>query len=122
MASLRKKFRLSWADGAPVEVTTSARDVVNASTYSGVTEDPAAATFGLLYAALVRLGFKPPPYEDWLDAVDEVEQVGTVVTDLADPTQPVPSVGGPSPSPASPAPTIAAGSTGTMNDLSSLLS
>jgi hypothetical protein len=98
MASLRRKFTISWNNGDPVEVLTSARDVVNSSQYTN--GDSIAATFGLLYAALVRLGYEPPPYEEWLDLVDEVEDVGTAVVDVAGPTNGVPSVGAPSPLPA----------------------
>lgn len=97
MASLRRKFTISWNNGEPVEILTSARDVVNSSQYTN--GDAVAATFGLLYAALVRLGHEPPPFEEWLDLVDEVEDIGTAVVDIAGPTSAAPSVGALSPSP-----------------------
>lgn len=106
---------MSWGDQAPIEITTSARDVVNSSQYAGT--DPVAATFGLLYAALVRHEHDVPPYEEWLDLVDEVQDIGTVVTDIGDPTNEAASVGVPSPSPASPAQISDPGSTGPTTDL-----
>lgn len=111
MASLRRKFLVSWNDGDAVEIKTSARDVIAASDYAG--NDPVAATFGLLYAALVRQGYQVPPYDEWIDLVDEVEDVGTVVTDMGNPTNGAASVGAPLPSPVSPEPTGDPGSTET---------
>lgn len=91
MASLRRKFHVSWDNRDPVEITTSARDVVNSTAYSG--DNPVAATFGLLYAALVRQGHDVPSYDEWLDLVDEVQDVGTIVTDIEGPTIPEASDG-----------------------------
>jgi hypothetical protein len=98
MASLRKRFRVSWDDQPPVEITTSARDIVNTDPESQ--SSPAMATFAMLHAALVRTGHEPPPLDEWIDQVDEIEDLATVVTDVEGPTPLAASDGELSPSPA----------------------
>jgi hypothetical protein len=108
MSALRKRFRVSWEGHEPLEIRTSARDMVNVDPADG---GPAMATFALLHAALVRLGHEPPPLEEWVDLLDTVEDLGTVVTDIEGPTNPAPSVGEPLPLRASPDATTAPSST-----------
>lgn len=99
MASLRKRFRVTWDGREPVEIQTTARDMVNVDPDDG---GPAMATFAMLHAALVRLDHEPPPFEEWVDLLDEVEDLGTVVADIEGPTPGVPSAGEPLPSRVSP--------------------
>jgi hypothetical protein len=98
VATLRKKYMVSWDDREPVEVATSARDMVNVPTE--YQDNPATATFALLHASLIRHGHDVPPFEDFLDVLDDVSEVGTVVADLDDPTHAGPSAGELLPSPA----------------------
>lgn len=105
MATLRAKFRVAWDDQEPVEIKTSARDLVN--TDEQYQDNPALATFAMIHAALVRLEMNPPPLEEFIDVVDEVEQIGTVVDGVDGPTPLAASDGAPSPLPARPAATSA---------------
>ena len=90
MATLRRKMRVSWEGHEPVEILTTARDLV-LSPYDGA--NPSAVGLGQVHAALVRQGHEPPRFEQWLELVDEVEDLSLVVTDIGDPTTGAPSDG-----------------------------
>lgn len=89
MSTLRRKFTIAWADGDPVEIVTSARDMAMAAEYG---EDPVMGTFALIHAALVRLGHTVPDLDVFVDQLDEMDTDGAIVPTEdtpVDPTVPV---------------------------------
>jgi hypothetical protein len=102
---------VQWDNGEPVEVTTSARDLITA--IDTVPEEEGtnqiALTTHLLHIALVRQGFDPPPYGEWLDVLDRYDLIRAVANGSG-PTKRGRSGSGRSSSPASPAPTGGRGS------------
>lgn len=110
MASLRTKFRVAWDGGEPVEILTTVKDLINAvdSVDPESANNRVALQTMLIYSALVRSPLHhPPPYDEWIDLLDEYGEVvpeGEAAGGEG-PTRPAASPTGPSPSPASPEPT-----------------
>lgn len=104
MASLRQRFRVSWDNGEPVEILTTVADLITAvdRVADESVNNRIALNTTLIYSGLERLGYNPPPYEEWINLLDSYEEVNAPSTD---PTPPAPSPTEPSPSPASPEPT-----------------
>lgn len=86
MGSLRRKMRVGWSNQEPVELQVTARDLLNATNYVP-SDNVTGVGLAQIYAALVRHGHEVPPFETWLDEVDDAEPIGLVV-DVEGPTQP----------------------------------
>jgi hypothetical protein len=69
VSTLRRTFKVSWADGELVEVTTNARDMAAAQEYAN---DPAMGTFALIHHALRRTGHTVPKLDKFVDLLDEM--------------------------------------------------
>jgi hypothetical protein len=108
---LREAFRVQWDNGEPVEIMTTAADLIAAIDLIGPDEstNKVALSTRLIHVALQRKGYEPPPYAEWLDVLDRYDPV-KVVAGVPGPTRLDPSAIGPSSSPSSPAPTGGRGS------------
>lgn len=110
MSKLRKRYRVAWDDGEPVEVRTNALDVSVAADHPN---DSMRAATSAVHHALEREGHFLPPFEKWLEVLDEffpLDDQGRIVTAVdglgeptavyePDPTEPAPGPDEPSPSP-----------------------
>jgi hypothetical protein len=110
--SLRQQFIVTWDDGEPVTVRTTVEDLINAVDRipDESVNNRIALNTQLIYSALERLGHNPPPYNEWINVLDNYEET-TVVTGVEGPTQPVLLRTEPLSSDASPEPTGEVGST-----------
>jgi hypothetical protein len=70
VSTLRRTFKVSWADGPLVEVTSNARDMAAAQEYA---HDAALGTFALIHHALKRTGHSVPPLDQFIDVLDEMQ-------------------------------------------------
>jgi hypothetical protein len=96
VASLRETFTVGWDDEAPVEVTTTVQDLIDAVeavAARGYPNNRVALETSLIHAALVRTKVDPPPYEEWVNVLDSYVKV----TRRDQPTE-GPTEAGPSPS------------------------
>jgi hypothetical protein len=97
MSTFRKHFRVVWNDGPPHDVVTNARDVAEAGEYQD--EGPGNTPFRLIYSALKRYGVDVPPFDQFMDELDEVERTPNAQDDdNVNPTQPAASIAAPLPS------------------------
>lgn len=93
MSALRKRFRVQWDNGEPVEVTTNAWDVTRAQDHQS---DPMLATFAIMHAALERTGHTVPPLRAFVDVLDDfVDLDEGAEEDQVPPTPPAPGVNEP---------------------------
>lgn len=108
---MREAFRVQWDEGEPVEIMTTAADLIAAIDLIGPDEstNKVALSTRLIHVALQRQGYEPPPYAEWLDLLDRYDPV-KVVAGVPGPTRLVPLATGPSSSPSSPVPTGGRGS------------
>jgi hypothetical protein len=84
MSTFRKHFRVVWGDGEPVDVVTNARDVAEAAEHQ---DGPGITSFRLVYSALKRYGVDVPPFEQFMDELDEIQSTPNKVDDdSVDPT------------------------------------
>ena len=80
MASLRETFTVAWDDEAPIEVTTTVQDLIDAVeavAVRGYPNNRVALETRLIHAALVRTKADPPPYEEWVNLLDSYEKKAT---------------------------------------------
>lgn len=88
MSTFRKHFRVVWNDGQPVDIVTNARDVAEASEHQA--EGHGLIPIRLVHCALKRYGVAVPPFEQFVDELDEVNATSPEQdNDRVDPTQPV---------------------------------
>lgn len=110
--SLRQRFRVSWDGGESVEVLTTVTDLIAAIdrvAANGSSNNRVAVASALIWSALARsTEHTVPPYDEWVDLLDDYEEVAADAA--TGPTPAAPSSTAPSPSPASPEPTGAVGS------------
>lgn len=86
MSTFRKHFRVSWNDGDPVDIVTNARDVADAAEFQ---DGPGMTSFRLVYSALKRNGVNVPPFDEFMDGLDEIDATPKKVDeDSVDPTVP----------------------------------
>jgi hypothetical protein len=69
MSAIRRRFRIAWDDGDPVEVRTNAWDMSAAQDHQN---DPVRATFALVHNALLRSDVDLPPLDQFIGLVDEL--------------------------------------------------
>jgi hypothetical protein len=77
VASLRETFTVGWDDQAPIEVTTTVQDLIDAVeavASRGYPNNRVALETSLIHAALVRTKGDPPPYEEWVNLLDSYEK------------------------------------------------
>jgi hypothetical protein len=101
MSTFRKHFRVVWNEGDPVDVVTNARDVAEAAEH----QDGGAGltSFRLVYSALKRYGIDVPPFDQFMDELDEIQATPNKVDeDDVDPTVPMAYTAEPLPSASSP--------------------
>lgn len=94
MASLRETFTVGWDDEAPIEVTTTVQDLIDAVeavAARGYPSNRVALETSLIHAALVRTKVDPPPYEEWVNVLDSYEKVTRRDQPTEGPTEPGPS-------------------------------
>jgi hypothetical protein len=97
MSTLRKTFRVVIDGGEPIDVTTSARDLIVAEDLAE--RDERLAGFALVHHALRRQGVDVPDLETFIDTLDEFQALdepnpnGTA--DDLDPTSATGSATGP---------------------------
>ena len=99
MSEIRKRFRVAWDDGEPVDITTSARDIAAIGKYlpidsrgnvdmQDVLATDATVGFRLVHAALMRKEFDvPTEFETFLDLLDMCEEREGGGVSLPDPTK-----------------------------------
>jgi hypothetical protein len=99
VATLRQRWTVSWDGRDPVEVTTTAQDLITA--VDRVPPESAgnniALNATLIYSALERNGLCKLSYEAWLEVLDMYEEVRPS-TNGSGPTKRVPSEPAPLPS------------------------
>lgn len=117
MASLRQKWKVSWDDGPPVEVTSNVDDLI-AAVDRVPPESKAnkiAISVQIIHAALTRTGKCHLPLHEWtavLDMYEEIVPAGGGANGQG-PTRRAPKLPELSSSPASPAPHGGPGSSAT---------
>lgn len=94
MSTFRKHFRVSWNDGEPVDIITTARDMADAAEVAS--DNPFMAGVATVHAALKRNGVDVPPFQDFLDVLDEMTPSKNGTHDSVDPTAVVDSMTEPS--------------------------
>lgn len=88
MSTFRKHFRVVWNEGEPHDIVTNARDVAEAGEHQD--DGQGKVPFRLIYSALKRYGVEVPPFEQFIDELDEVNATQPVQAqdnDRVDPTQ-----------------------------------
>jgi hypothetical protein len=93
VASLRETFRVAWDDEAPIEVTTTVQDLIDAVeavASRGYPNNRISLETSLIHAALVRTKVDPPPYEDWVLLLDSYEKATREGGSTEGPTDPGP--------------------------------
>jgi hypothetical protein len=83
VSNLRQTFRVAWDNRDPIEVTTNARDIAAVQDYA---EDPVTGAFALVHHALERAGVVVPPFDTFVDALDDFELIGGNGQTNVDPT------------------------------------
>jgi hypothetical protein len=95
MASLRERYKVWWDDGEPVEVTTTAKDLITAVDVlpEAQRQNGVAITSAQLYCTLVRQGHKLGTIDEWLLVLDGYEKIALMV-EVEGPTKAAPLLTG----------------------------
>jgi hypothetical protein len=97
MSTFRKHFRVVWNEGDPIDVVTNARDLAEAAEHD---DNKAMASFRLVYSALKRYGVDVPPFDQFVDQLDEISaDKPSTDNGSVDPTEPMAYTAEPSLSP-----------------------
>ena len=88
MSSLRKRFRVVVDGGTPIDVVTSARDLVVAQDL----DDEQLGGFAVVYHALTRQGVDVGTFDDFIDRLDEFEVLDEPTVNGADDMDPTSAV------------------------------
>lgn len=89
MSTFRKHFRVAWDDREPVDIVTNAWDMAEGTEAASEGQN-GTATFHAIYHCLKRYGHNVPPFDQWMDLLDDLSPVDNQSgADRTDPTVPV---------------------------------
>lgn len=109
MSTFRKHFKVSWDGKEPVDVVTNAWDMAEGSE-AAENGGATMTTFHAIYHCLQRYGHDLPPFNQWMDVLDDLTASKSENgSDSVDPTVPMVSTVAPSELPSSLVPSIGNG-------------
>lgn len=96
MSTFRKHFRVSWDGREPVDIVTNAWDMAEGSEWAD--EHKGQGTFYTIHHCLKRYGHDVPPFNEWMDVLDELTaERSENGAERTDPTAPMAYTGEPLP-------------------------